>query len=606
MHIILYFLSLFEIVLSLTRIGMPIREGFSLKVIPGDGSDDSAVNEILGDIFKRIAPVPRDLGEDAGVAAVEDEKLTTEAVQESCEKLLSDIRDNSSMEPRKRNRMIAELSLLQTDAKEDSANLRAFQESSSKLSIPTPASSVFDPQVAPYCVVTGPGVVGQALQTRLRALGAAAEVRFLAGDHMNSLTDNEIRFAVRGARTILLAVDSAQSTKPKGIFDVTPPKFLMDERAIKRLLDTVVEERRELPTNNRPYVKVVALGAAAKSSKSAASFLVGDTTDFESEVVLQCERRGLGYTIVKIGEVIGDEEGIGTSRRPRGASARQLVPPETSTEMEVAWALPRQTISIERRSVKPTEATRVTAAVEALMRAATHPTGNCSYSVLSVDPVGDSRDTLLPDDEEWADELIKADGPELLRIPLRFASSTQVAVRLGRIALDLQKPGSGLVTRIETERFTNGARLLFRPSQSNYKSAAEEKLGEKNQPEEVADAMKSSSSSQKAGYVSPEEEAQIEEARTTATQILSPEEIAARRKASGADSRKKNSPPKKEGGLEVLVESTPYPRVRVRRTNMDKDTIVKVESEQIILNALKTGILGLERDYKTLMLRSRG
>ena len=105
-------------------------------------------------------------------------------------------------------------------------------------------------------------------------------------------------------------------------------------------------------------------------------------------------------------------------------------------------------------------------AAEALLRASTHASGNCTVGLLSA---GSSAAT----DQQWQDEFLKLDGPELDRVPLSFASTTQVVLRMGRIAMDLQKEGSGLITPIEVERFSDGVRLLFRPKPSGYSSSAE-------------------------------------------------------------------------------------------------------------------------------------
>jgi len=64
--------------------------------------------------------------------------------------------------------------------------------------------------------------VSTALKSRLRSLGAAADVRFLAGDQMNVLTNNEISYALKGARTALVEVDAAapgEKKKKRGVFD---------------------------------------------------------------------------------------------------------------------------------------------------------------------------------------------------------------------------------------------------------------------------------------------------------------------------------------------------------------------------------------------------
>jgi len=41
-----------------------------------------------------------------------------------------------------------------------------------------------------------------------------------------------------------------------------------------------------------------------------------------------------------------------------------------------------------------------------------------------------------------------------------------------------------------------------------------------------------------------------------------------------------------EGGVEVVVESKPYPRIRAMRCNMAEETVVKESSEQLMMSSL--------------------
>jgi hypothetical protein len=74
-------------------------------------------------------------------------------------------------------------------------------------------------------------------------------------------------------------------------------------------------------------------------------------------------------------------------------------------------------------------------------------------------------------------------------------------------------------------------------------------------------------------------------------------------KASDIKRGKKKSPDF-EGGLEIIVDESPYRRVRIRRCNMNAMTIVKEESEALILKQLLRGLQALETDYRILLERS--
>ena len=52
----------------------------------------------------------------------------------------------------------------------------------------------------------------------------------------------------------------------------------------------------------------------------------------------------------------------------------------------------------------------------------------------------------------------------------------------------------------------------------------------------------------------------------------------------------------------MIVETVPYRRVRIKRCLMGPTTVVKEESEAILLKALTRGIVTLENDYRIMMM----
>jgi hypothetical protein len=60
-----------------------------------------------------------------------------------------------------------------------------------------------------------------------------------------------------------------------------------------------------------------------------------------------------------------------------------------------------------------------------------------------------------------------------------------------------------------------------------------------------------------------------------------------------------------EGGLELVAESSPYPRIRVRRCAMGPQTVPKLESEQVILTAVRRFVDMAERDSRILLARGQ-
>jgi hypothetical protein len=79
----------------------------------------------------------------------------------------------------------------------------------------------------------------------------------------------------------------------------------------------------------------------------------------------------------------------------------------------------------------------------------------------------------------------------------------------------------------------------------------------------------------------------------------------------GGAREKEKGPPSKvpalplEGGLEIIVDEQPYRRVRIRRCYMGPQTIVKEESESIILKAIIRGIQALEKDYSKMLVAGK-
>ena len=63
----------------------------------------------------------------------------------------------------------------------------------------------------------------------------------------------------------------------------------------------------------------------------------------------------------------------------------------------------------------------------------------------------------------------------------------------------------------------------------------------------------------------------------------------------------KQKPRRLEGGLELVAESSPYARIRVRRCAMGPQTVSKLESEQVVLTAVRRYLDIAERDSRILL-----
>lgn len=559
----------------------------------GTFSDRSDVKEVLAKLMATLAPrAPSAMDSSAG-----DDELTFASVEASFNKILSRVRDSSDLTSMEKSMVLTEANLLLEDVKQQGGteNIAASGLSSKQmLSVYQPRTKLYSEMSAPIVLVHGPGLVGQATLAKLESLGKAVDLKFIDGEVLATMQDSELNYAVRDAKTIIIAADSKPTAAKSGggLFggggggnsgeqDWTP---LLDERTLKRLLNAVMNDRnrRGGQDNN---IKVVAIGKATKQPKSLASFLGGETTEFDSEVILQCKQRQLGYSIVKIGSILGDDAPMPSGLRDRSTKDVFVTSKLSKDEEAAAAPLYQSPLIFTTSRVEQSEVTRLTVAVDALLRSAGHLFNNATVSVLSqADAAGDT----LPTDEQWDDQFLKLDGPELLRFPLRFASVTQVAIRLGRIVQELREPGNGLITPVEVERYANGARIIFRPKETSYVSGKDEKSNARALEEQASPAA-AAGKKQTKGYLSPEQEAKLAaQGTSTTTPPTAPV--------------KSKKPAPLEGGLDVIVETIPYRRVRVKRCLMGPATVVKEESEAIILKALTKGIQTLENDYRIMMM----
>ena len=534
----------------------------------GSWSDTSGVKDVLSQILESIKPVAsKELG-----GSVED--LTLEDVASRFQKIFADIKDSSQLTEMEKRMLYTEASftLKDAEAKDGNANLYALG-ASNRLSSATFKTKIYSQTTSPVLLVCGPGPVGQKLLELGKSLGKSAAFRFLDAEYLAVVQDSELSFAVRDARAIIIAADCKGGDK-------SGKPFVVDSKGIKRLLNAAMNERNK---STKSYdVKIVAMTLATKPPKSLASFFGGDNTELDSEVILQCQQRGLGYAVVKVGAIVPDESAAALARagKVKSRSASALLPTLPAAEEEVAVNIPPVPIAFTSSRVEASEYTTVSVAVEALLRSSTHPQTNSSIAVLSADSLG-----RMPTEAEWDDEFLRIEGPELERIPLRFASEMQIAIKVGRIAKQLMEPNSGLITPITVERFANGVRILFRPPESNYVSSKEEKKQALAEEDNTTNgAIKATKPT---GYVSPEMEALFEKQKAGEDTVVA------------AKSKRK---PTQEGGLEIIVDSSPYRRVRIRRCNMGPQTIVKEESEAIILKALQRGITSIEADYKKMIM----
>lgn len=275
---------------------------------------------------------------------------------------------------------------------------------------------LFSEKSSPYLLVYGPGVIGQEVMRKMKSMGKSIDLKIIDGEFLGAMSDKEIEFAVRNVKTIIIAADtkkieskggwfggkkddkaeliknlnnnvimntlntndnSAGNMKPVEKIDISNSDWdqILNEKSLKKLLNATMKECNKSGNLN---IKIVTVGKASKQVKSLTSFLGGENTEFDAEVILQCKQRGLGYGIIKVGTLINDDSPV-SSPRDRAPTGPKLSGPE----LEVAQAEYINPVLFTSSRVEPGEFTRISLAVDAVLRSAAHPLMNSTISVLS-------------------------------------------------------------------------------------------------------------------------------------------------------------------------------------------------------------------------------
>ena len=291
----------------------------------------------------------------------------------------------------------------------------------------TPAATVlFSARASPYLLVYGSGIIGQEMLKKMKQMGKSIELKVLDGDFLGIMTEKEIEVALRNVKTIIIAADSKKVESKGGWFgggnkgspvgsnnveaiNINNNEWdqLLNEKSLKKLLNATMKECNNGGNSN---IKIIAVGKATRQPKSISSFLGGENTEFDSEVILQCKQRGLGYSIVKVGTIIGDNVPLPSGLRDRDRSTGSGAGSGTalklsSVELEVAQKEYNSPVLFAGSSsrVELGEVTRLSLAVDAVLRSATHPLMNSTTTVLS-SPSPSSLD-LLPSDAQVTQKL---------------------------------------------------------------------------------------------------------------------------------------------------------------------------------------------------------
>ena len=251
----------------------------------------------------------------------------------------------------------------------------------------------------------------------MKKLGKSIDLKVIDGEFLGVMTEKEIEFAVRNVKTIIIAADSKKIVAKGGWFgskekestikspsensdvaentdliekiDVSNSQWdqLLNEKSLKKLLNATMKESNK---NGNVNIKVVALCKATKQPKGIASILGGENTELDSEVILQCKSRGLGYAVVKVGSLIDDISPCPPlrERTPKG-------PKYSKEEEEITQSVYSSPVLFTSSRVEESEVTRLSQAVEAVLRSAAHPVMNSTIAVIT-----SSTSVTLPTDAQ--------------------------------------------------------------------------------------------------------------------------------------------------------------------------------------------------------------
>ena len=294
--------------------------------------DSPEVKYVLGELMKTLEK-SAGVTESSSSSSKDTEEMMRE-VDVGFAKLLSEIKSSSKLTETQKRLLTAETALTMSDAKEGDTNAMdsASATSSAKeyFGINPVKTLAYSQQAAPYLIVHGPGPVGTALKAFMKSLGSSVDVKYIDASALAVVPEAEIDYAVRDCRSIIIAADDEEkdnnsnnsgSSGSGGGFlsslglggrggNNTPggskmnkniPRFVVNEKALKRLLNAAMKARNKASSKGSYNVKVVALAAAAKEPQSLASLLGGETFNIENEVILQCQKRQLAYAVLKVG-----------------------------------------------------------------------------------------------------------------------------------------------------------------------------------------------------------------------------------------------------------------------------------------------------------------
>lgn len=112
-----------------------------------------------------------------------------------------------------------------------------------------PSTKFYSEALAPYICVYSTGPIGLKIKSSFKELGNSVQVKYLDSNVLLGLSDSELKFICKGAKTMILACDNDNSKAKRGWLDPVPPFSSLTANGLKRLFNTVMTENLKLGNN---------------------------------------------------------------------------------------------------------------------------------------------------------------------------------------------------------------------------------------------------------------------------------------------------------------------------------------------------------------------
>ena len=297
--------------------------------------DSSAeVDNILQQIVTALVPYKVKNENNDGNEA-EEQLASIDEIKQRFQEIFSKVRQ-SSISDAEKNQVFAEASMIISNAEDGESNYSiksAINVFGKQNILPTIVDKVpvYSSSFAPVVVVRGKGAVTRQVNSIAGDLGTAGVFRFLEADQLAVIRDSDLKYALKGAKSVVIIADS-EYTDTKNWFgqvqrDEGPCPLTIN--GLKKLLNAVMaEEVNSITSGSKSSgIKVSILGRASSPSQSIMSSILGDGSggSLSEEAQLMCAQRQLAYSHVKVGRLLENTQPFPSGVRDRSVVSKNKI-----------------------------------------------------------------------------------------------------------------------------------------------------------------------------------------------------------------------------------------------------------------------------------------